>query len=142
VQDHGRDPSAEELAAALGLTAERVREIQSIAQEPVSFYAPVGEDDGTLGDLIEDADAIAPADAAAQKLMFEQLRDVLRSLGEREQRVLTMRFGLDDGTPHTLEEVGQHLGVTRERIRQIENKTLAKLRQPVCAIRLRDFLVD
>jgi RNA polymerase primary sigma factor len=108
----------------------------------VSFHAPVGEDDGTLGDLIEDADAVAPAEAAAQTVMFEQLREVLRSLGEREQRVLTMRFGLVDGTPHTLEEVGHQLGVTRERIRQIENKTLAKLRQPVCAIRLRDFLLD
>jgi len=142
VQTAGREPTAEELAAELGVSVERVHEIRSIAQEPVSFYAPVGEDDGTLGDLIEDADAIAPAEAAAQKLMFEQLRDVLRSLGEREQRVLTMRFGLDDGTPHTLEEVGQHLGVTRERIRQIENKTLAKLRQPMCAMRLRDFLLD
>jgi RNA polymerase primary sigma factor len=142
VQTVGREPTVEELADGLGLTVERVQEIRSIAQEPVSFHAPVGEDDGTLGDLIEDADAIAPADAAAQTLMFEQLRDVLRSLGEREQCVLMMRFGLDDGTPHTLEEVGQQLGVTRERIRQIENKTLAKLRQPVCATRLRDFLVD
>jgi len=142
VQTVGREPTAEELAEELGLTVERVQEIRSIAQEPVSFHAPVGEDDGTLGDLIEDADAIAPAEAAAQTVMFEQLREVLRSLGEREQRVLTMRFGLLDGTPHTLEEVGQQLGVTRERIRQIENKTLAKLRQPVCAIRLRDFLLD
>jgi RNA polymerase primary sigma factor len=142
VQTVGREPTAEELAEELGLTVERVQEIRSIAQEPVSFHAPVGEDDGTLGDLIEDADAVAPAEAAAQTVMFEQLREVLRSLGEREQRVLTMRFGLVDGTPHTLEEVGHQLGVTRERIRQIENKTLAKLRQPVCAIRLRDFLLD
>ncbi len=142
VQSVGREPTAEELADELGLSVERVHEIRSIAQEPVSFHAPVGEDDGTLGDLIEDADAIAPADAATQSLMFEQLRQVLGSLGEREQCVLTMRFGLLDGTPHTLEEVGRRLGVTRERIRQIENKTLAKLRQPICAIRLRDFLVD
>ncbi len=142
VQDLGREATAEELAAELGVTVERVHEIRSIAQEPVSFHAPVGEDDGTLGDLIEDADAIAPADAAAQAVMFEQLRDVLGSLGEREQQVLTMRFGLTDGSPHTLEEVGRQLGVTRERIRQIENKTLAKLRQPTCAVRLRDFLVD
>ena len=142
VQTIGREPTPEELAEELGLSVERVQEIRSIAQEPVSFHAPIGEDDGTLGDLIEDADAVAPADAAAQTLMFERLREVLRSLGEREQCVLTMRFGLADGTPHTLEEVGHRLGVTRERIRQIENKTLAKLRQPACAIRLRDFLVD
>ena len=142
IQTVGREPTAEELAEELGLTVERVQEIRSIAQEPVSFHAPVGEDDGTLGDLIEDADAIAPADAATQSMMFAELREVLRSLGEREQRVLTMRFGLLDGTPHTLEEVGRQLGVTRERIRQIENKTLAKLRQPICAMRLRDFLVD
>ncbi len=142
IQSVGREPTAEELAAELGLTVERVQEIRSIAQEPVSFQAPVGEDDGTLGDLIEDADAVAPADAATQRVMFGELREVLGSLGEREQRVLSMRFGLLDGTPHTLEEVGRDLGVTRERIRQIENKTLAKLRQPMCAMRLRDFLVD
>jgi RNA polymerase primary sigma factor len=142
IQTEGREPTAEELAAELGLSVERVQEIRSIAQEPVSFQAPVGEDDGTLGDLIEDADAVAPPDAAAQTLMFAELRDVLGSLGEREQHVLTMRFGLLDGTPRTLEEVGRELGVTRERIRQIENKTLAKLRQPICALRLRDFLAD
>ncbi|MGH3026582.1 MAG: RNA polymerase sigma factor, partial [Gaiellaceae bacterium] len=127
VQNNGRDPSAEELAVQLGLTAERVREIRTIAQEPVSFYAPVGEDDGTLGDLIEDADAVAPPAAAARALMIEQLREIVLTLGEREQHVLIMRFGLADGCAHTLEEVGQEFGVTRERIRQIENKTLAKL---------------
>jgi RNA polymerase primary sigma factor len=138
----GRDPTAEELAVELGLTAERVREIRTIAQDPVSFQSPVGEDEGTLGDLIEDADAASPLDAATKTLMLEQLRDVLHSLGEREQRVLMLRFGLADGFTHTLEEVGQQFGVTRERIRQIENKTLAKLRQPVCAMRLRDYLID
>jgi len=141
-QDNGREPTAEELAVELGLTAERVREIRTIAQEPVSFHAPVGEDDGTLGDLIEDADAVAPPEAAAQSLMIEQMREVLCSLGEREQHVLMMRFGLADGFAHTLEEVGQEFGVTRERIRQIENKTLAKLRQPLCAAMLRDYLID
>jgi RNA polymerase primary sigma factor len=141
-QTTGRDPTPEELAAELGITPERVQEIRAIAQEPVSFHSPIGEDDGTLGDLIEDADAVAPLEAATQTLMLEQLRSVLHSLGEREQNVLMMRFGLVDGFAHTLEEVGQQFGVTRERIRQIENKTLAKLRQPMCAMQLRDFLVD
>ena len=141
-QTHGRVPTPEELAAELDVTVERVQEIQAIAQEPVSFQAPVGEDDGTLGDLIEDADAVTPLDAATQTLMLEQLRTVLSSLGEREQHVLMMRFGLADGLAHTLEEVGKQFGVTRERVRQIENKTLAKLRQPTCALQLRDYLVD
>jgi RNA polymerase primary sigma factor len=142
IQTYGREPTAEEMGAELGLAAERVREIRLIAQEPVSFQAPIGEDEGTLGDLIEDADAVAPVEAATQTLMLEQLHEVLRSLGEREQHVLSMRFGLVDGFAHTLEEVGQQFGVTRERIRQIENKTLAKLRQPTCSMRLRDYLVD
>jgi len=142
IQEQGREPTAAELAAELECTAERVREIRTIAQEPVSFHAPVGDDDGTLGDLIEDADAVAPVDAATRSLMIEQLRSVLHSLGEREQHVLIMRFGLLDGLAHTLEEVGQEFGVTRERIRQIENKSLAKLRQPTCAMHLRDYLVD
>ena len=141
-QAHGRDPSDTELAAELELTPERVREIRTIAQEPVSFHAPIGEDDGTLGDLIEDGDAVPPLEAATQTLMLEQLREVLRTLAEREQQVLMMRFGLLDGFAHTLEEVGQRFGVTRERIRQIENKTLAKLRQPTSAMRLRDYIVD
>jgi RNA polymerase primary sigma factor len=141
-QTTGREPTPEELAAELGITPERVQEIRAIAQEPVSFHSPIGEDDGTLGDLIEDADAVAPLEAATQTLMLEQLRSVLHSLGEREQHVLMMRFGLVDGFAHTLEEVGQQFGVTRERIRQIENKTLAKLRQPMCAMQLRDFLLD
>jgi len=142
IQENGREPTSGELAGELGCTPDRVQEIRTIALEPVSFHAPIGEDDGTLGDLIEDADAVAPVDAATQMLMVEQLREVLHSLGEREQHVLMMRFGLEDGFAHTLEEVGQEFGVTRERIRQIENKTLAKLRQPICAAQLRDYLVD
>ena len=142
VQNNGRDATADELAAELDITADRVREIQSIAQEPISFHSPIGDDDGTLGDLIEDVDAVAPADAAAHVMMLKQLAEVLHTLGDREQQVLMMRFGLTDGFTHTLEEVGQRFGVTRERIRQIENKTLAKLRAPVCSMRLRDYLLD
>lgn len=142
VQDKGREPTPRELADELGCTPDRVQEIRTFALEPVSFHAPIGEDDGTLGDLIEDADAVAPADAASRMLMGEQLREVLHSLGEREQQVLMMRFGLVDGFAHTLEEVGQEFGVTRERIRQIENKTLAKLRQPIRAAQLHDYLFD
>jgi RNA polymerase primary sigma factor len=142
VQLNGREATPIELAAELDLTADRVREIQAIAQEPISFQSPIGEDSATLGDLIEDVDAVAPADAATYTMMLQQLADVLATLGEREQQVITMRYGLTDGFSHTLEEVGQRFGVTRERIRQIETKTLAKLRQPPSAMRLRDFLID
>jgi RNA polymerase primary sigma factor len=142
VQLHGREATPVELAAELDLTVDRVREIQAIAQEPISFQSPIGEDSATLGDLIEDVDAVAPADAATYTMMLRQLADVLATLGEREQQVITMRYGLTDGFSHTLEEVGQRFGVTRERIRQIETKTLAKLRQPPCAMQLRDFLID
>jgi RNA polymerase primary sigma factor len=142
LQAQGREPTVEQLAAELDLTPERVTELQSIAREPVSFESPIGEDDGTLADLIEDADAVTPCDAAAQSVMLGQLRDVLGCLAERERDVLVMRFGLADGRPRTLEEVGRCLGVTRERIRQIENKTLAKLRRPEAAAQLRDYLVD
>jgi len=142
VQLNGREATPIELAAELDLTVERVREIQAIAQEPISFQSPIGEDSATLGDLIEDVDAVAPAEAATYTMMLQQLADVLATLGEREQQVITMRYGLTDGFSHTLEEVGQRFGVTRERIRQIETKTLAKLRQPPCATRLRDFLID
>jgi RNA polymerase primary sigma factor len=142
LNDFGAEPTPDQLAELSGLTVERVREIQSVAQEPMSFHAPIGEDDGTFGDLIEDADAVQPADAAAHTMMVRGLNAVLGSLGEREHQVLMMRFGLADGFPHTLEEVGQRFGVTRERVRQIENKTLAKLRQPPCAVQLRDFLID
>jgi RNA polymerase primary sigma factor len=142
VQLNGREATPIELAAELDLTVDRVREIQAIAQEPISFQSPIGEDSATLGDLIEDVDAVAPAEAATYTMMLQQLADVLATLGEREQQVITMRYGLADGFSHTLEEVGQRFGVTRERIRQIETKTLAKLRQPPCATRLRDFLID
>ncbi len=142
INEHGVEPTTAELAEQAGVTVERVRDIQSIAQEPMSFHAPIGEDDGTFGDLIEDADAIEPSEAATHTLMLEQLAQVLGSLGEREQQVLMMRFGLADGFSHTLEEVGQRFGVTRERVRQIENKTLAKLRQPPCALQLRDYLIN
>ena len=142
VQLNGREATPIELAAELDLTVDRVREIQAIAQEPISFQSPIGEDSATLGDLIEDVDAVAPAEAATYTMMLQQLADVLATLGEREQQVITMRYGLADGFSHTLEEVGQRFGVTRERIRQIETKTLAKLRQPPCAMRLRDFLID
>ncbi len=142
VQLNGREATPIELAAELDLTVERVREIQAIAQEPISFQSPIGDDSATLGDLIEDVDAVAPAEAATYTMMVQQLADVLATLGEREQQVITMRYGLVDGFSHTLEEVGQRFGVTRERIRQIETKTLAKLRQPPCAMRLRDFLID
>jgi RNA polymerase primary sigma factor len=142
INDHGVEPTTLELAELSGLTVERVREIQSVAQEPMSFHSPIGEDDGTFGDLIEDSDAVQPPDAAAHTMMLQQLGGVLDTLGEREQQVLMMRFGLVDGFPHTLEEVGRRFGVTRERVRQIENKTLAKLRQPPCAMLLRDFLIE
>jgi RNA polymerase primary sigma factor len=142
VQLNGREATPVELAAELDLTVDRVREIQAIAQEPISFQSPIGDDTATLGDLIEDVDAVAPAEAATYTMMLQQLADVLATLGDREQQVLTMRYGLTDGFSHTLEEVGQRFGVTRERIRQIETKTLAKLRQPPCAMRLRDFLID
>jgi RNA polymerase primary sigma factor len=142
VQLNGREPTPIELATELDLTVDRVREIQAIAQEPISFQSPIGDDSATLGDLIEDVDAVAPAEAATYTMMLQQLADVLATLGEREQQVITMRYGLADGFSHTLEEVGQRFGVTRERIRQIETKTLAKLRQPPCATRLRDFLFD
>jgi RNA polymerase primary sigma factor len=142
VQLNGREATPIELAAELDLTVDRVREIQAIAQEPISFQSPIGEDSATLGDLIEDVDAVAPAEAATYTMMLRQLADVLATLGEREQQVITMRYGLADGFSHTLEEVGQRFGVTRERIRQIETKTLQKLRQPPSATRLRDFIID
>jgi RNA polymerase primary sigma factor len=119
----------------------RVREIQRIAQEPVSLETPVGsEDDSHLGDFIEDQQAIAPADAAARALLSEAVGEALEELTERERQVVRLRFGLDDGQVRTLEEVGKEFGVTRERIRQIEAKTLAKLRHPIRSQKLRDYL--
>ncbi len=143
LQELGRDPSPEEIAEKMGLTAERVREIQKISQEPVSLETPIGEEeDSQLGDFIEDDAAIAPPDAASFSMMQEQLSKVLDGLAERERKVIMLRFGLEDGHPHTLEEVGREFGVTRERIRQIESKTLAKLRHPNRSAKLKDYLED
>jgi RNA polymerase primary sigma factor len=141
LQDLGREPSPEEIANEMELTVEKVREIMKIAQEPVSLETPIGEeDDSHLGDFIEDQEALAPSDAAAYELLKEQLEDVLDTLTEREENVLRLRFGLDDGRTRTLEEVGKVFGVTRERIRQIEAKALRKLRHPSRSKRLKDFL--
>lgn len=141
LQELGREPSPEEIAAEMELSVEKVREIMKIAQEPVSLETPIGEeDDSHLGDFIEDQDALAPADAAAYELLKEQLEDVLDTLTDREENVLRLRFGLDDGRTRTLEEVGKVFGVTRERIRQIEAKALRKLRHPSRSKRLKDFL--
>lgn len=141
VQELGREPLPEEIAQEMNISEERVREILKIAQEPVSLETPIGEeDDSHLGDFIEDQEAQAPADAAAFELLKEQLEDVLDTLSAREEKVLRLRFGLDDGRSRTLEEVGQFFGVTRERIRQIEAKALRKLRHPMRSKRLRDYL--
>ena len=141
LQELGREPTPEEIAEEMGLSPEKVREIMKIAQEPVSLETPIGEeDDSHLGDFIPDDDAQAPADAAAYELLKEQLKDVLDTLSEREENVLRLRFGLDDGRTRTLEEVGKVFGVTRERIRQIEAKALRKLRHPSRSKRLKDFL--
>lgn len=141
LQDLGREPSPEEIGAEMELTPEKVREILKIAQEPVSLETPIGEeDDSHLGDFIEDQDALAPSEAAAYELLKEQLEDVLDTLTDREENVLRLRFGLDDGRTRTLEEVGKVFGVTRERIRQIEAKALRKLRHPSRSKRLKDFL--
>jgi RNA polymerase primary sigma factor len=141
LQELGREPTPEEIAAEMDMSPDKVREIMKIAQEPVSLETPIGEeDDSHLGDFIEDQDALAPADAAAYELLKEQLEDVLDTLTEREENVLRLRFGLDDGRTRTLEEVGKVFGVTRERIRQIEAKALRKLRHPSRSKRLKDFL--
>ncbi len=141
LQDLGREPTPEEIAVEMDLSPDKVREIMKIAQEPVSLETPIGEeDDSHLGDFIEDQDALAPSDAAAYELLKEQLEDVLDTLTEREENVLRLRFGLDDGRTRTLEEVGKVFGVTRERIRQIEAKALRKLRHPSRSKRLKDFL--
>lgn len=141
LQDKGREPLPEEIAEGMGITVERVREIQKIAQEPVSLETPIGEEeDSHLGDFIEDQDAIAPDDAASYILLQEQIEDVFTCLTDREQQVLNLRFGLKDGKPRTLEEVGQHFNVTRERIRQIEGKALTKLRNRGKRDKIKDFL--
>ncbi|MBR5498518.1 MAG: RNA polymerase sigma factor RpoD [Clostridia bacterium] len=138
---NGREPTAEEIAAELGMSVEKVREILRVAQEPVSLETPIGEEeDSHLGDFIPDEDALAPADAASQMLLKEALNAVLKTLTPREAKVLALRFGLDDGHPKTLEEVGAEFNVTRERIRQIEAKALRKLRHPQRSKKLKDFL--
>jgi len=141
LQDLGREPTPEEIGAEMELPPERVREIQKLAQEPVSLETPIGEEeDSNLGDFIEDSDAIVPIDAASFILLQEQLDSILHTLSEREKKVIQLRFGITDGHPRTLEEVGQEFGVTRERIRQIESKTLSKLRHPSRSQKLRDYL--
>lgn len=141
LQDLGREPTPEEIGEDMDLSPEKVREILKIAQEPVSLETPIGEeDDSHLGDFIEDQDATSPAEHAAYELLKEQLEDVLDTLTDREENVLRLRFGLDDGRTRTLEEVGKVFGVTRERIRQIEAKALRKLRHPSRSKRLKDFL--
>ena len=141
LHENGRDPTAEEIAAKLDMPVDKVREILRVAQEPVSLETPIGEEeDSHLGDFIPDDDAQAPVDAASMALMREQLSDVLKTLTPREARVLSLRYGLDDGNPKTLEEVGKEFQVTRERIRQIEAKALRKLRHPSRSKKLKDFL--
>ena len=141
LQDLGREPTADEIAQQMELTPEKVREIQKISQEPVSLETPVGEEeDSHLGDFIEDSEAPVPLERASFKLLQEQLESVLHTLSDREKDVIRLRFGLVDGQPRTLEDVGKKFGVTRERIRQIESKTLSKLRHPSRSQKLRDYL--
>jgi RNA polymerase primary sigma factor len=141
LQDLGREPTSEEIAAQMDISPEKVREIIKVSQEPVSLETPIGEEeDSHLGDFLEDHTALAPAEAASHQLLKEQVEDVLDSLTERERKVLQLRFGLDDGRSRTLEEVGKEFHVTRERIRQIEAKALRKLRHPSRSRKLKDYL--
>ena len=141
LQERGYEPTPVEVAAHLGLTPERVTEVLRLAQEPVSLHAPVGEEEDVhFGDLIEDGDAPSPVESAAFLLLRQHLEAVLSTLGERERRVVQLRYGLVDGRPRTLEEIGRLFGVTRERIRQIESKTLGKLRDHAFADQLRGYL--
>jgi len=141
VQEYGREPTSEEIGTDMEITPEKVREIVKVSQEPVSLETPIGEEeDSHLGDFIEDHSSIAPADAASHQLLKEQVADVLSSLTPREQKVLVLRFGLEDGRSRTLEEVGREFSVTRERIRQIEAKALRKLRHPSRSKKLKDYL--
>jgi len=141
LQDLGREPTMEEIGKEVDLPPEKVEEVLKIAQDPVSLETPIGEEgDSHLGDFIEDSDAVVPVDAASFIMMQEQLESVLHSLTDREKKVVQLRFGLTDGHPRTLEEVGREFGVTRERIRQIESKTLSKLRHPSRSQKLRDYL--
>jgi RNA polymerase primary sigma factor len=141
LQELGREPTPEEIGDKMEMTADRVREILKISQEPVSLETPIGEEeDSQLGDFIEDSEAVIPPDAASFSMLQEQLSKVLDGLSDRERKVIELRFGLADGHPRTLEEVGKEFGVTRERIRQIESKTLCKLRHPSRSSKLRDYL--
>ena len=141
LQELGREPTSEEIAKEMGITVEKVREIKKISQDPVSLETPIGEEeDSHLGDFIPDDDVPAPVEAAAYSMLKEQLMEVLDTLSEREKKVLMLRFGLEDGRPRTLEEVGKEFNVTRERIRQIEAKALRKLRHPSRSKKLRDYL--
>ena len=142
LQDYGREPTVDEVAVRAEMNPGRVREILKVSQETVSLEQPMGEDDFSLSDLIEDEGAIAPSEAAARAMLNEAVNEALSELSERERRVVRLRFGLDDGEMRTLEEVGREFGVTRERIRQIESKTLAKLRHPMHSGHLRDYLDD
>lgn len=141
LQELGREPLPEEIGQEMNLPSEKVREILKISQEPVSLETPIGEEeDSQLGDFIEDQEAVVPVDAASFSLLQQQLRSILETLSDRERKVIELRFGLKDGHPRTLEEVGKVFGVTRERIRQIESKTLAKLRHPSRSAKLKDYL--
>jgi RNA polymerase primary sigma factor len=141
VQELGREPTAEEIAKRMDVSVDSVRKTKKIAQQPVSFETPIGEDEEThLGDLVEDKGVVSPSDAAIHLNLKEQMASMLRTLTPREERIIKMRFGLDDGSEHTLEEVGQVFDVTRERIRQIEAKALRKLRHPSRSRRFRIFV--
>lgn len=141
LQEYGREPTSEEIAKEMGISVEKVREIKKISQDPVSLETPIGEEeDSHLGDFIPDEDIPSPVEAAAYSMLQKQLREVLDTLSEREKKVLILRFGLDDGRPRTLEEVGKEFNVTRERIRQIEAKALRKLRHPSRSKKLKDYL--
>lgn len=141
LQEYGREPTSEEIAKEMGITVKKVREIKKISQDPVSLETPIGEEeDSHLGDFIPDDDVPAPVDAAAYSMLKEQLMEVLDTLSDREKKVLMLRFGLEDGRPRTLEEVGKEFNVTRERIRQIEAKALRKLRHPSRSKKLKDYL--
>ncbi len=143
LQEFGREPSTEEIAESLGMTADKVREIMKIAQDPVSLETPIGEEeDSHLGDFVEDVDSPAPSDSASYSLLREQLCNILHTLTPREEQVIKLRFGLEDGRPRTLEEVGKQFKITRERIRQIEAKALRKLRHPSRSKTLKDYLAN
>lgn len=143
LQEFGREPTTDEIAESLGITAEKVREIMKIAQDPVSLETPIGEEeDSHLGDFVEDMDSPAPSDSASYSLLREQLCNILHTLTPREEQVIKLRFGLEDGRPRTLEEVGKQFQITRERIRQIEAKALRKLRHPSRSKTLKDYLTN